>query len=101
MSQGIESQQSVAAWGEEAFGPVSDARALVDRAMTEMAELREAVGNGETDESAAEAADVVILLYRLAATQGFDLAHAVDDKMRINRARRWRPAGDGTGQHLP
>ena len=101
MNQAVETQESVADWGEETFGPVCDAASLVERAATEMAELREAVDKGGGGESAAEAADVVILLYRLGATLGFDLGQAIDDKMRINRARRWRPAGDGTGQHIP
>ncbi len=95
-----ETQQTVAAWGEDTFGPVADPSTLVERAVTEMTELKEAAGAADPEAMAAEAADVVILLYRLAATQGFDLARAVDEKMHVNRSRRWRSAGDGTGRHL-
>ncbi len=47
-----------------------------------------------------EAADVVILLHRLVALAGMDLSEQVDAKMAINRARKWKAAGDGTGGHV-
>jgi hypothetical protein len=47
-----------------------------------------------------EAADVVILLHRLAGLLGHELHELVDAKMEINRARRWKSAGDGTGGHV-
>jgi len=94
-----ETQSTIAGWGEETFGPVSNPVALARRASIEMDELIEALEKGDTEEAARETADVLILLNRLGTTLGFDLGEAVDAKMRINRARQWVPAGDGTGRH--
>jgi len=47
-----------------------------------------------------EAADVLILLYRLADQFGLDLDGEVQGKMAINRARKWSAKGDGTGSHV-
>jgi NTP pyrophosphatase (non-canonical NTP hydrolase) len=95
-----ETQSTIALWGEETFGPVRDPVALAKRASIEMDELIEALEKGDTEEAARETADVLILLNRLSATLGFDLADAVDAKMKVNRARQWVPAGDGTGRHV-
>lgn len=95
-----ETQSAIALWGEETFGPVSDPVALARRASVEMDELIEALEKGDTEEAARETADVLILLNRLGTTLGFDLLEAVDAKMKVNRARRWVPAGDGTGRHV-
>ena len=51
-------------------------------------------------EAGREAADVAILLHRLVALMGSDLSAEVDAKMQINRARKWKAAGDGTGGHV-
>lgn len=95
-----ENQISVAAWGDQTFGPVDDPLCLVERAREEMAELADAVRGGDKNASALESADVVILLYRLAQTLEYDLESAVAEKMQINRSRLWRPKGDGTGSHI-
>ena len=63
-----------------------------------MAELLRAISRGaDVQVIAEEAADVMIMLYRLAQQQDFDLQACVDAKMLINRARKWRQCGDGTG----
>lgn len=96
-----ETSQSIAFWAEEAFGPVPTLTSLIDRAEREFIELREAVGEGHPAEHVImEAADIAILLHRLVALSGGDLATAIDAKMAVNRLRRWVPAGDGTGQHI-
>ena len=95
-----ESQQSICDWAEKIFGPVADPRALVTRAMTEMKELDEAVVDRDLSEIGREAADVMILLYRLVDQFGLDLDHEVQAKMAINRARQWSAKGDGTGSHV-
>lgn len=48
----------------------------------------------------AEAADVLIVLYGVAHMRGFDLHAEVEKKMAINRGRRWKADGDGTGYHI-
>ena len=99
MTSWRETQSTIAKWGEETFGPVSDPVALARRASVELDELIEALEKGDAEEAAHETADVLILLNRLGATLGFDLTDAVDTKMKVNRARLWVPAGDGTGRH--
>lgn len=94
-----ETQSTIALWGEETFGPVRYPVALARRAGVELDELIEALETGDAEEAAREAADILILLNRLGTTLGFDLLEAVDAKMQVNRARRWVPAGDGTGRH--
>ncbi len=95
-----ENQTSICRWADETFGPVADPVALVDRAMMEMQELREAVVTHDVTEIGLESADVMILLYRLVEQFDLDLKRQTDVKMEINRKRVWRAKGDGTGSHL-
>ncbi|MBO6771366.1 MULTISPECIES: nucleotide pyrophosphohydrolase [Thalassospira] len=95
-----ESQQSICAWAEETFGPVTDPKALWDRAMLEMHELGDAIDQRDLSEIGKEAADVMILLYRLMDQFGLELGAQCDAKMAINRSRNWQSKGDGTGSHI-
>ena len=95
-----ETSKSICAWGDATFGKVSDLSALVARARGELEELAQAVRAGDLAEAGREAADVAILLHRLVALAGMDLADEVDAKMAINRARTWKATGDGTGGHV-
>ena len=94
-----ETSKTILDWGDAIFGQVSAPIALARRAETELAELIEALEAGDTDEAGKEAADVAILLHRLMGCLGKDLQIEVDAKMTINRQRKWRSAGDGTGGH--
>jgi NTP pyrophosphatase (non-canonical NTP hydrolase) len=94
-----ETSQSICAWGEATFGPAPRLAALVARARLELDELEQAVAANDAAEIGREAADVAILLHRLVALSGADLAEQVDAKMAVNRARTWCAAGDGTGTH--
>ena len=95
-----ETSKTIREWGDAVFGQPSDLTVLVRRARVEMDELEEALRTGDLDEAGKEAADVVILLHRLAGILGHDLYEQVDAKMTINRARKWSAAGDGTGGHI-
>ncbi|RYE55415.1 MAG: nucleotide pyrophosphohydrolase [Rhizobiaceae bacterium] len=95
-----ETSQTIRIWGDATFGAPSDLTVLVQRARVEMDELEEALRAGDTAEAGREAADVVILLHRIAGILGHDLTEQVDAKMVINRARKWKSAGDGTGGHV-
>ncbi|PKR50547.1 DUF550 domain-containing protein [Thalassospira marina] len=95
-----ENQTTICRWADETFGPVADPVALVDRAMMEMQELREAVEARDLSEIGKESADVMILLYRLVEQFGLDLLDQTGAKMAINRNRTWRAKGDGTGSHV-
>ncbi|MCR6646168.1 MAG: DUF550 domain-containing protein [Terricaulis sp.] len=94
-----ETSASIAAWGAETFGPVADFAVLTARARLEFDELEAAVRAGDVEEIGKEAADVMILLHRLCGLIGADLSEQVDQKMQINRARRWIKSGDGVGRH--
>ncbi len=96
-----ETTESIARWAEETFGPAASLTALLDRAALELDEAREAAAaNASPQAIGHELADVAILLHCLAAQTGQDLSALVNEKMRINRARRWTRAGDGTGRHI-
>ena len=95
-----ETSKSIRDWGDATFGEVRDLSALVARARGELDELDQAIRANDTAEIGREAADVAILLHRLVALAGRDLAEEVDAKMAVNRARRWYAAGDGTGGHV-
>lgn len=83
-----ETWASMFAWTEETFGPVSPER-IATRANEEMQELL------ADPSDVMEAADVCIVLSRYPG-----LAEAIDRKMAINRARKWRLNGDGSGYHI-
>jgi NTP pyrophosphatase (non-canonical NTP hydrolase) len=95
-----ETSKTIREWGDAIFGAPTDLSVLVQRARVEMDELEQALRAGDADEAGREAADVVILLHRLAGLLGHDLGEQVDAKMQINRARTWKAAGDGTGGHV-
>ncbi len=95
-----ETSNTIRAWGDATFGAPSDLTVLVTRARLEMDELEKAICEGDVAEAGREAADVVILLHRLAGILGLELSEQVDAKMAINRARRWKSSGDGTGGHI-
>lgn len=54
----------------------------------------------QKDKIPSEAADVLIVLSGVAHMLKFDLQAEVDKKMVVNRARRWKANGDGTGYHI-
>lgn len=95
-----ETQQTIARWAEETFGPVADHTLLVRRAQVELEELLEATAKQDTPEIGKEMADIAILLYRLMELNGLDFNTEVTAKMAENRARKWKPKGDGTGSHI-
>ena len=95
-----ETSQTILEWGDATFGAPQDVTVLVTRARLEMDELEQAIREGDMSEAGREAADVVILLHRLVGLLGMELSEQVDAKMKVNRARKWRVAGDGTGGHV-
>ncbi len=95
-----ETSHTIREWGDATFGEARDLTVLVARARGEMDELERALRDGDTTEAGWEAADVAILLHRLVGLLGMELSEQVDAKMQVNRARKWRAAGDGTGGHV-
>ncbi|CAO4164802.1 hypothetical protein [Methylorubrum extorquens] len=87
-AQGAETFETIAKWCEDTFGPIEPAR-IVSRAAEEMEERKADPTRVE------EAADVAICLARYPG-----LRETIERKMGVNRKRRWRLMGDGTGYHI-
>ena len=96
-----ETIESISQWAEETFGPAT-LEAQFTRAMDEIEELsylHYCLEHGETpnwEKIVNEAADVCITLDRL--IHSID-PEAIDKKMAINRARKWK-VSNGVGQHV-
>lgn len=112
-----ETQETIVAWAEKTFGETNP-QAAFKRCAMEFAELAEAMGYDGLAKviklglqyepgrpplrvpAAKECADVAITLYRVASTLESHLHDAIDDKMVINRGRKWKITGDGVGVHV-
>jgi len=97
----IETQKTITDWATKTFG-YPTAKRSIDRMLEEVEELKKVDledNNVSFNEVSNECADILITLYQVANVFGFDLHACVDHKMQINRARKWKIAGDGTGQH--
>jgi NTP pyrophosphatase (non-canonical NTP hydrolase) len=96
-----ETQATITHWADETFGTPETNVRVAARANEEMAELLRALSLYDKHPKAAEEiADVVIVLYRLAARLGAVLHDEVDRKMAKNRARTWALDGTGNGYHV-
>jgi hypothetical protein len=125
-----ETSASIAAWQNETFGPATTTKSRVQhsrerildaiglalycdlsvtrpnlsraiRATEELAELISLLVTNDTDPSAClEVADVQIVLAGIPAWHDQEQSSLVNEKMAINRARRWNRTGDGHGQHV-
>lgn len=118
-----ESQETIAAWADNVFGPHAGPALPLLRAFNELVEAAIAAGlsqdmvqdriSSEWERQAAkgatadqsnlpsEVAGTVIVLYRVAQAAGFDLHDAIDAEMQKNRSRQQFTRGDGTGSHVP
>jgi len=93
-----ETQKTICDWAVGTFGEPDSVERLLARLNDEYIELVNAVLLGDDVEG--EAADVVVVLYQLCQKAGIDLKVAVDNKMIVNRARKWSVTADGVGQHI-
>lgn len=88
MSVARETQASISAWAEEAFGPVSSDARVAARVNEEMSELlRYLTSDDKHPKAAEEAADVAIVLARLSDRLGFDLTALTDESAREDEIR--------------
>lgn len=94
-----EDQTSVNEWAINTFGDCT-LEAAVRRMDKEYSELVLKAGCANVGDYGDELADVLICMYRVAQKAGVDLQAHVDMKMTINRRRKWKMSGDGTGQHI-
>lgn len=96
-----ESEHSIATWADDTFGPATSNMRIAARANEEMSELLRALSVDDNNQkAAAEIADVVIILTRLARNLGTGIASEVCGKMEINRSRRWNKDNTGHGYHV-
>jgi NTP pyrophosphatase (non-canonical NTP hydrolase) len=98
----IENQKTISEWAEKTFGYVAPERSI-SRMLEEVEELKNINLSNEKssfNEVSNECADIFITMCQIASTWGFNLQACVDHKMQINRARKWKIAGDGTGRHI-
>lgn len=95
----METLQSIIDWQVATFGKGTPER-LLERAGEEWEELNDAVKCPCNFNRAAamEAADVIIVLAGFLNACGYP--DAVEEKMKINRARTWASREDGTGYHV-
>lgn len=95
-----ETQSTINEWITSTFGETGSNISVAGRANQEMSELIQSLAIDDNDPAAVvEAADIVIILYRLAERFDRDLLHEVDKKMAINRTRKWNVA-NGHGYHV-
>lgn len=98
--QMTETQATINDWITETFGQTGSNISVAARANEEMAELLMCLAIDDEDPKAVvEAADIVIILYRLAERFGRDLQEEVNLKMAVNRQRQWNVA-NGHGYHV-
>jgi hypothetical protein len=97
----METQDTIANWANDTFGPVGSNARVAARANEEMAELlRKLAADDKHQGAPEEIADVVIVLCRLATRLGSNLWDEVERKMAINRTRKWELTQDGHGYHV-
>jgi hypothetical protein len=97
-----ENQKTINEWADKTFGHLKSGQVAINRFMEEVEEFEKLDFRDEEmfDAISDECADMLITLYRIAYAFGFDLHSCVDYKMSINRSRKWKSYGDGTGQHI-
>lgn len=97
-----ETQRSINDWAIETFGHIKNPQTAIDRMLKEVRELEKLsrYNDAAYEEMVDECADILITLYRVMEVLGYNLHACVDHKMQINRARKWKLNGDGTGQHI-
>lgn len=97
--QGSETAFSISKWAFQEFGqgPLSNYGL---RALREMVELVIELQKGDLEKAKEELSGVDICLDRLSFNLDHDRRAGVDAKMKVNRARKWKSNGDGTGSHI-
>ena len=103
MTDWNETPRTVWAWARISFAKegMTD-RYIITRAIDELHEALAALDISEenTHKCALEATDAIIVLYNLFGKYGYDLPSMINDKMVINRARKWHWKG-GQWRHVP
>ena len=101
----METQKTVSEWATKTFGYPKSPEVAIQRMLKECKELEEKLemkicNNSQYEKYADEIADIFITGYQAMTTIGYNVQACIDHKMEINRHRKWKLAGDGTGQHI-
>ncbi len=95
-----ENQTTLNAWADDTFGKLTHIDPLMERFHDEVDELQTAVHFDPPEKIVEEAADCVMMLYRIAGYYGLDIHEAIDKKMVVNREKEWVRDGFGNGKHV-
>lgn len=96
----METQKTISQWGIETFGTPVTNEVIFDRFIEEINELASSYDERMAGKIQDKCADVFIVLCQFCEQSGFDLMTIVNDKMAINRARKWSTDGDGVSQYI-
>ena len=100
---GMETQVTISDWATRTFGYPKSLKVSIDRMLDEVEELKKLdykSSEANFDKVADECADIYITMCQVMNVMGYNLHACVNHKMQINRARKWKLKGDGTGQHI-
>lgn len=95
-------QNQIAEWQNETFGDSKDRPvAILTHLKREIEELEKSViVTKDKKETSTELADCAILLVGLAEAFNIDLETAINEKMKVNRKRKWKkPDRQGVIEH--
>ena len=105
----LEDQETITAWAVEQFGGSSPITTWMrcNNEFSELGTILNSLRNSENYLEEAElrkaaieeVADVAIILMQVMEKLGGDFHKAIDDKMKINRARKWKKLDNGRHQH--
>lgn len=95
----METQATITEWANS-VGIKTSIRRAVTRANEELQEALDDISRGDIAAAGVELADVVICLHVAASRMGVDLQAAIDAKMVVNRARKWRLDTTGCAYHV-
>ncbi len=86
-----ETQNTIGNWADKNFNTTIEMQCAKLR--EEVTEFEAEIEANNLDKAAEELADVVVVAFGLAFLMGFSLLKAVNQKMIINRARKWNKVG--------
>jgi hypothetical protein len=96
-----ETQETITDWAKKTFGKCT-VEASIRRMLKECKELEDKVDSGAAtyQDLAEEIADIFITGHRALSEMNYVTDAIVNYKMEVNRNRKWKRNGDGTGQHV-
>lgn len=94
----METQETIKEWADSVGINPTFPRA-VERAAEEMDEALIASYSNDKESTAFELADVMITVYIAASVLGVDIHSKINEKMEVNRSRKWKRDNTGCVYH--